>query len=387
MSTITYEEIVRNIQAQKKDLSELRSVMDRARRLPEQSAISLASTGMFRLLTPNTIGGPELSPLAFFETLELIALSNPSAAWCSMISSTNGLNAAYLPLHTSREIFGDPNVITGGVFAPKGKAIDKGNHYLVSGRWAWGSGSANCAWLGGGCTVWKDGDMVKSAQGGPEIRMMLFLAADAELIDSWHVMGLRGTGSGDFEVKDIRVPKTHSVSFLSDRPRETGALYKFPVFGLLALGISGVAVGNGRAAIDTLMAHATGKSLPNGKTFADKAFLQTALAEIEADWQASRSFLVQELSRAWDIAQTQDAIPVKARAALRLACTKATRTNAHLCQRIFELGGGDALFERHDFERYFRDGAAMTQHIMTGAGTYEMVGRVMLDRPINASMI
>jgi len=369
------------------DLIRLKAVMDLERRLPLADAGKISETGIFRLLTPKSIGGPELTPLEFFKTLEKIASANASVSWCAMIAATNGLSAAYLPEDQARLIFGGPNVITGGVFAPRGKAVDAGDHYRVSGRWAWGSGSANCSWLAGGCTVWKDGDMQVLPGGGPEIRMMIFPAEEAALIDTWKVMGLRGTGSGDFEVKDICVPKTHSVSLLSDKPREKGALYKFPLFGLLALGIAGVAAGNGYQAITDLRDRAVSKNLPGGKSQADKAYMQSALAEMEADWQSTRAFIIQEVRRLWEIAKVSDEIPVKDRAALRLACTKATRTNADICRRAYEICGGDALFEGNDIERRFRDAYAMTQHIMTGAGTYEMVGRVMLDRPINSSVI
>lgn len=382
-----HETISKAIEKVRQSLIPLGSVMDEARRLPKSEAERLAPAGMFRLLTPQSIGGPELRPLDFFKSLETIAMANASIAWCSMIASTNGISAAYFDERTAKKIFGDPNVITGGVFAPRGKAVDEGGHYRVSGRWAWGSGSANCSWLAGGCTVWKDGEMLKLPGGSPEIRMMFFPSQEATLFDTWKVMGLRGTGSGDFEVKNIEVPKVRSVSLISDKPREGGPLYKFPIFGLLALGITGVAVGNGRAAIDGLKQSALNKKFPNGKSLAEKPFLQSALAELEADWQTSRAFVVQEVVRLWDIAKSPGEIPVKDRSMLRLACTRATRLNADICRRVFELGGGDALYENNVIERRFRDAHAMTQHIMTGAGTYEMAGRVMLERPVNITMI
>jgi len=382
-----FSQIYGAIESAKTELETLRPVMDKQRRFPASNARELAPTGMFRLLTPGSIGGPEQSPLEFFKILELIARSNASAAWCAMIASTNAISAAYLSASEAQTIFGDPNVITGGVFAPRGKAIDKEEHYLVSGRWAWGSGSANGTWLAGGCTIWEDGEMQTLSSGGPDIRMMFFPAEKAELIDTWHVMGLRGTGSGDFQVKNIKVPKSQSVSLLTDKPREPGALYKFPVFGLLALGIAGVAMGNGRSALDRLKHQAGSKTLPNGKTLATKPYIQTAVAKLEADWQSARAYIIQQVERCWRIAETQDDIPVNDRAALRLACTRGTRICADICRRVYEIGGGDSLFEGNDIERFFRDSSAMIQHIMTGAGTYEMIGRVMLDQRVNVTMI
>ena len=384
---MTHEQIERSILELRPDMLDLRSIMDEVRRLPEGAARKFAQTGMFRLLTPRAYNGAELNALEFFETLSLIAQQNASVAWCAMIASTNGISAAYMAPEAASEIFSSTEVITGGVFAPRGKAVDMGDYYKVSGRWAWGSGSANCNWLAGGCTVWRDEALQKLPDGKPDIRMMFFPVEKAQLHDTWNVMGLRGTGSGDFEVTDVNVPKTHSVSLISESPIEEGTIYRFPIFGLLALGIAGVAVGNGRAAINEFQSRALTKQLPDGAVLARKAYIQTAVAELEADWQSTQAYIRYEVQRLWDMATECDEIPIEARAALRLACTKATRVNAEICRRVYELGGGDAMFADNHMERYFRDGYAMTQHIMTGQGSYEMIGRIMLDQPVNISMV
>ena len=75
---------------------------------------------------------------------------------------------------------------------------------------------------------------------------MLFPASEAEMIDTWNVAGLRGTGSHDFEVKDATVPAERSASLITDSPRCDGPLYAFPVFGLLALSIASVGLGIAR---------------------------------------------------------------------------------------------------------------------------------------------
>jgi alkylation response protein AidB-like acyl-CoA dehydrogenase len=230
------QSILKGIDGLKDELSKRAAEMEEARLLPADLAAKMAKTGVFRLLTPKSIGGPELSAHEFIECLERLALSNASAAWCAMIGSTTALNAAYFPKDIAKEIYGDPDVITGGVFAPMGKAVIDGDSYRVSGRWSWGSGSANCTWIAGGCTIWQDGDMLRLPSGALDTRMILFPASDVILHDTWHVMGLKGTGSGDFEVKDCLVPKERSVSLISDKPLEDGAAYKFPIFGLLSLG-------------------------------------------------------------------------------------------------------------------------------------------------------
>ncbi len=380
---IDVQKILAGIDALGDELMQRADEMEEARLLPADLAMKLARTGAFRLITPESLDGPELTPTEFVECLERIALSNAAAAWCAMIASTAALNAAFLPKDMAVEIYGDPEIITGGVFAPMGKAVIEGDDYRVSGRWSWGSGSANCTWIAGGCTIWQDGEMLRLPSGAPDTRMMMFPADDVVLHDTWHVMGLKGTGSGDFEVKDCLVPKQRSVSLVSDEPRETGALYKFPVFGLLSLGIAGVALGNGRAAIEAFQELSKTK-----KGLGDRSQIQSSLAEMEADLRAARAYLFSEAARVWEVAKTSGAeIPVKDRADLRLACTDAVRKCADICRKAYDLGGGSALFSSHDLQLRFRDSHAITQHIMIGPGTYEMVGKVLLDKPVNTSMI
>ncbi|MBK8197558.1 MAG: acyl-CoA dehydrogenase family protein [Acidobacteria bacterium] len=362
--------------------------MEEARRLPADLARKLAATGVFRMVTPRRFGGLELSPREIVETTERIAAANASAGWCAMIGATTALNAAYMEPHFAEEIYADPAIITGGVFAPMGRAVVDGDDYRVSGRWQWGSGSANCTWLCGSCTIWENGEMKRLASGAPDTRMMVFPASDAVLHDTWHVMGLKGTGSGDFEVKDIRVPRGRSVSLVTDTPREPGALYKFPAFGLLSLGVCAVALGNARGALDAFHALATvKKSQGSSKTLSERQTMQADYARCEAAWRAARAYLYAEIDRVWQVAQQTDEIPVPLRADLRLACTHMTRTGADICRTLYDLGGGAALFESNDLQRRFRDAHAITQHIVTAPSTLELAGRILFGLPTDGGMV
>ncbi|MDJ0920242.1 MAG: acyl-CoA dehydrogenase family protein [Henriciella sp.] len=359
-----------------------------ARRLPADIAKRFASAGFFRLVTPAAYGGLECSPRQIVDVVEAIAEANASAAWCVMIGATTAMNAAYLEPGHAAEIYADPDVITGGVFAPMGKAIDHGDHYLVSGRWQWGSGSANCTWLCGGSLIFENDELKTLPSGRPDARMMIFPASDAELIDTWHTMGLKGTGSGDIEVKALRVPKARSVSLVTDKPKVDGALYKFPAFGLLSLGVAATALGNAKGALRAFSELACAKK-PQGsrKTLSERTNVQAAFARLTADFRAARAYLHDEIEQTWDVAETEGDIPVERRAALRMACTHMVRTAAEICRETYDLGGGAALFNHNDLQRRFRDAHAMTQHIVTAPSTWELTGRLLFDLPTDASMV
>ncbi len=387
----SYDSMMAALDALAPELAERAAEMEEVRRLPADLAEKMARAGAFRMMTPKTYGGLELSAREFVEGVERIARANASAGWCSMIACTTSMNAAYMAPDMAAEIYASPMTITGGVFAPMGRAEVEGDGYRVTGRWQWGSGSANCSWLAGGCMVFEKGEMKRLPSGAPDQRMMVFPASDATLHDTWHVMGLKGTGSGDLSVDGIFVPKARSVSLVTDTPHETGPLYTFPPFGLLSLGVSAVAMGNARASLDAFKELAAGKkSQGSKKTLAERQTIQAAFAEAEAKWRAARAYMMAELDETWSVARDVkpgEGIPVERRAALRMACTHMTRTGADICRALYDLGGGAALFEASDLQRRFRDSHAMTQHIVTAPATWELTVRLLLDLPTEAGMV
>ena len=359
-----------------------------ARRMPADVARLIAEAGLFQLFVPKSLGGLELDPATALATIETIAEADASCGWCVMIAVTASLKAAYLDASVAREIYDDPLTITGGVFAPMGKAIPEGDAYRVSGRWSWMSGAANCQWLSGGAVIIDDGKPRLLPNGVPDSRMMIFRAADATLVDTWHVAGLSGTGSCDMVVENLRVPKTYTTSLISDKPRESGPLYRFPGFGLLALGIAAVMLGNARAALNDLVVLATAKT-PQGsrRTLAERTGAQATLAEAEAKWRAARALFYDATATAWNRTTSGDTPTLADRAALRLAATYATRTSAEVVRMAYDLGGGTALFLSSPLQRRFRDAHAGTQHMMIAPQTYELTGRVLMGLPTDASLL
>ena len=368
-------------------LAERAAGIEEARRLPADLAATMAGAGLFRLAIPQSLDGHELHPARMAEVLEAVAQGDASAAWCLMIGATTALVAAYLPRPHAEEVLGERDVVTGGVFAPMGKAIAENGHYRVSGRWSWASGSANCRWLVGGAIILDGGEMRKRPDGQPDHRMMIMPRAEVELIDTWHAAGLKGTGSGDMAVREVIVPADRSVSLITDTPREEGALYRFPAFGLLALGIAAVASGNARAALDAAAEALTGRKTPgSGRTQAERATAQATLAEAEGRLFAARAGLMAAIDAAWQEAET-GRISALGRARLRLQATFLTRTAADVTRAAYDLGGGGALYLASPLQRRFRDAHAMTQHIMVQPATYELAGRVRLGLPTDTSTL
>jgi indole-3-acetate monooxygenase len=361
---------------------------EQARKLSRPVVDALVEAGFFRLCVPRSVGGGEANVAALIAVCEELARGDAAVGWCIAVMSTAGMVAAYIPADEAHEIYGPSDSVVGGVFAPRGRAVAEGDCYRITGRWPFSSGVDHCDWLLGGCIVERDGKPELLEGGRPDVRLCLFPASEAEVIDTWSVSGLRATGSHDIGLADAIVPAKRSASVISQEPVAAGALYAFPVFGLLALTIAGVALGIGRAAIDDLIELAGGKTpTASTRTLAERATAQSQIAQAEAGLRAARSFLYSAVGDAWEAAVAGAAVSVEQRVALRLAATHATTASAAAVDAAYSLGGGTSIYETSPLQRRFRDVHAATQHMLVGPATWELTGRLLLGLPTDIAQL
>jgi alkylation response protein AidB-like acyl-CoA dehydrogenase len=359
--------------------------IERLRRLPLDLVDELARAGVFRLLVPRALGGHDVPSL--LAAIEEVSAADGSTGWCAMIGATSGLVAGYLEPAVARDLYGGAGAISGGAFAPRGSARLDGDFYVANGRWPFASGCEHCTVLMGGCVIVEGGKPKLDANGVAQSRMLLFLPSQATIHDTWDVAGLRGTGSHDIEIKELAVPASRSVSLTSDAPRATGALYRFPVFGLLALGIAAVAIGIARRSIEELQSLAVDKT-PTGsrRRLAERGAVQSDVARAMAEVESARAYLVDVVGAAEEEADA-GALSVSTRASLRLAATHATMSAAAAVDRMYDAGGGTSIYARSPLQRCFRDVHVATQHVMVAPPTLELAGRVLLGLDADVSQL
>jgi alkylation response protein AidB-like acyl-CoA dehydrogenase len=352
---------------------------ERERRLAPALSDALVDAGLYRLCVPASLGGGEAPPAVLIDAIATLAAGDAAAGWCLAVSSTSGMLAAYLPAEGAAEVYGDPRAVAGGVFAPSGRAVAGDGAFTVSGRWSFCSNVDACDWVMGGCVV-LDGETPRRLAGGrPDIRLAVLPAGEVEVLDTWHVSGLRGTGSHDVRVEGAAVPAARTASLLSDRPREPGPLYAFPPFGLLAIALAAVALGAARGALDDVVELA-GAKVPTLSTrrLVERATVQAAMARAEAGLRAARAGLDAAVAHAWAAAADGGAIPTAGRAGLRMAATHAVEAAAATVDAAWSMAGGSAIREESPLQRRFRDVHAATQHMMIAPTTWELTGRVLL---------
>lgn len=360
--------------------------------LPQDIADELAAAGLYRLLTPVEYGGHEISVELFVEIIERLAQTDASAAWCTFISCTSCVLAGYLDPAVSQQLYGKPSLKAAGVFAPRGKAVretrDGEPGFRVSGRWFWGSATKNADVIQGGCLVLdSDGKPELLASGRPRVQSILFDRSQVTHLNNWNSFGLLGSGSGEFEVNNVFVPEAHSACLMADRALDR-PLYRFPVFGLLGIGIGAVALGVGRHAMDTLIDLAVDKTpQSSSKTLAMRASTQQAVARAEARWRSARAFMMDAVRAGWNEAEKKGEIAVDTRRDIRLATTHAVHSAQEVVSSMFQLGGGNAIFAQSPLQRCLRDIHVITQHFMVSDSTYELTGRLLLGLDTDVTML
>lgn len=361
------------------------------RKLPQDIADGLARDGLYGLCHPESDGGSGTTPVEYAELVETLARGDAAPAWCAFIASTAAFGMAFADNASVRELLSRSGVKTAGVFAPMGRAVeaeqDGQKGYRVTGRWAWGSGSQNADWVSGGCFLADEaGQLIMSPKGGPIQIAPIFAADQISFVDTWHVTGLKGTGSTDFEVKDVFVPADRVTTGFG-RTRQDEAAFRFPAFGLLAIGIAAVALGAARGAMDDFYELAGAKK-PSGssKTLSEKALTHRDVAMSEADIRQGRAFFFEAIKAAWQAAQ-DGPVPLELRRDLRLATTSAVQSAKRAVDRVYELAGGTAVYSQSPIQRRFRDIHVATQHIMVGASTWETTGRLYLGQSADTAML
>jgi alkylation response protein AidB-like acyl-CoA dehydrogenase len=359
--------------------AELAEQSERERALPQELVGALREAGLFSLCLPQSLGGREAQPAEMVRALEALARGDGAAAWCAMVASTSSLLGAYLPQADAELIFAGGRNVTGGVFAPRGRAERRDGAYVVSGRWSFASGVQHCDWVLGGCVVHAGEEPELLESGAPDVRLMLMPADSVEVLDTWSVSGLRGTGSHDMTVVSQVVPAARGISLMSDAPRHPGALYAFPLFGLLSIGIAAVALGIARGAVEDFLALAGAKTPAGGRrTLAERSTVQAELARAEAALRAARGLVLEEAEQAWQAAQAEGPIPERHRVGLRMAATHATTVAAEVTTSMYHAAGGSSIYDSSPLQRRFRDVHVATQHVMVAPATWELTGRLLL---------
>jgi len=350
-----------------------RAFFDRERQLHELVYDALADAGLFRLWLPKSLGGPELSPLEFMVVVEAASALDGAVGW--LVGNGGGMSRAggYLPPEAVRNWFRDRRTFIVSATGAVGSATPVEGGMLVSGCFPFGSGAPHASHFMGLATIGGN-------QAPEQPRMCCYFDRKQVTIhDTWHVLGLRGTGSSDWEVNDAFVPDERVHPFIDYNPADQGLLYRMPAISMFAWTVAVVPLGIARGAIDSFVTLANGKGrLGTAGLMRDREVVQAVVGRVETLHGAARALLVEimtELMMATDVGGTR---LVTARVQLRAAAAHAAETALRIVDMLAMEAGAAAIFESGSLERRLRDVQAASRHIAMNPSIYTVAGRLGL---------
>jgi alkylation response protein AidB-like acyl-CoA dehydrogenase len=352
-------------------IKEQGGTIDEIRKLPPAIVDALKEGNFFRLLQPRSIGGMELKPSDFARVTEAVAAADGSCGWVVCQGNGCSMSAAYLDPAVAKQIFGPADGIL--AWGPPGgpfEATKVEGGYCISGNWRFASGSQNASWLGAHMKI----------AGTNETRTLLFPKSSAQMTDIWHTLGLRGTASNQYTVKDLFVPADHTMrrDQAIDR-REDGPLYRFSSGQLYSAGFGGVGLGIARGVIDAFLDLPANKvSRGAGRPLRENNVVQSQLAQAEAKWHSARAFLHNTLDEVYGHVVQYGEMTEHQAAMIRLASTWAINQSREAVTALFHAAGSAAVFEDQPFERRLRDIHTVNQQAQGRQLHYESVGQIML---------
>ena len=347
---------------------------DEARRPDPEVIAALANAGLMKLLVPQEYGGHEVHPAVLIEFTARIAQIDGSTAWVAMTCNEEAeLVSAYLPPSTCRQIWNDnPEVVFAGSGVPRGRAVQVPGGWRITGRWNFVSG----------CTAankWVLNNVVKGSS--PIELCFAVMDADPHFIeDTWHTVGLRGTGSHDVVLEDFFVDETwcgvvpNNSLPLPDLPfyRLQSALrFPFPK--------TGIACGLARRAIADFKLLAGDKQPLNSKRpLRERPDAASAVAKAEALVGAGQAWVHEQLDSIWKAAENGQPVDADLHARVRLACSWSVQNAIGAIQYLVDAAGSTANFEESGLMGLLDDARAVAGHFMVGSYQIDTAGRVLL---------
>jgi alkylation response protein AidB-like acyl-CoA dehydrogenase len=339
---------------------------DQEGRLAAEVVDALRRDRLFLMWTPKELGGFELDPVQSLDVLAIASYGDASAGWVLMAANLAiGTGGAYLGESAAAELFagGTYPVIAGQGTRP-GTATRVEGGFKLTGSWSFGSGLLHSTHTHSLAIIAETG----------EARIFVAPIEQASLkLDSWNVMGLRGTGSVDYTMDGVFVPEAYTHFAFATEPMRGGVIFRSGIMGFAEICHSGWAVGVGRRLLDELGAMIVGKAGRAGALSASDSF-QEKYAKLEASYRAARALVYETWTEVGRTMAAGSPLSVRQHTLIRLALGHITFALAEVANGVYLLSGTTGL-RRGAIERLVRDVHAGTQHVTSGPGMWQCAGR------------
>jgi 3-hydroxy-9,10-secoandrosta-1,3,5(10)-triene-9,17-dione monooxygenase len=334
--------------------------------VPPETVADMQKAGFFEVLKPKKYGGYEMDPQVFYDICMTLAEGCMSTAWIYGVIGVHNWQIALFDPRAAEDVWGkDKSVLIASTYMPKGQVKPVEGGFQFSGRWGFSSGIDHCQWVFLGGLIFDP-----AGKNPPEYRTFLLPRSDFEVVDTWHVMGLKGTGSKDIVVKGCFVPeyRTHKASdgFMGTNPGGstfTSQLYDLPFGQIFVRAVSSAAIGALAGSLNAFRDWGKAWTGNMGVKTAEQGPAQIAAAE--ASVAIDEMKLV--LNRNFEVLQTrirngQPLDNITERLHFRFQASQVVERCAHHAYKLLSACGGRGIFNDFPVVRHFLDIHAARAH-------------------------
>lgn len=336
---------------------------------PEKQMRLLVETGLFRIFQAKEFDGYEGSLRDFIEAVLQVGHYSPSAAWIAGVVGVHPWEFSLVNRQLQEEVWGeDPDTLIASPYAPFGRGRPVEDGVVFNGRWPYSTGTDHCDWIVlGGLLTDENGDVGAE----PQLRHFVLPRGDYEIVeDSWHVVGLQGTGSRDIIVRDAFIPEHRVIDpagmFDGTTAKGLGRTCRtyYASFGVVfSLAIASGTVGIAEGALQAFTDYTRDRISVLGLRVAKDPFQLAALGAAKADIASAREALLGAADSIHAILETHDCLTLDERLSVRANQVRAARRAVDAVDQLFNHAGAGSLNLEHPLQQFWRDLHAGMNHI------------------------
>jgi len=352
------------------------------RMLAPESVEAMRTAGLWRLLTPTTWGGSEAGLRVHVDSLFEVAAADSAAGWVQMVSNAHAWIVGNFPEECQRDVFGDgADIVIPGTLAAQGRATRRPQGWELTGQWQFASGVDHGDWLLIGAIA----DELPESD-SPGLHLVV-AKSDIEVDDTWHTLGLRGTGSKDLVADTAFVPAHRAMpsSPLFNGLSEHGESHsthfnRVSVLVCLSVQLAAAVIGIADGAVSIYVDHTLGRREVYTRSSKVKSVgSQMRIAEATAELKTARLLIQAAADRCDEVAVSGDWLDTETRAELKWNATYAVELSRRAIERIFGTSGAHAVYNDSQIQARYRDVNTACHHaIVDFDTTAEMRGRMLL---------
>ncbi len=383
--TVTPEILVQRARDLVPVLAERAAKAEADRCVPKETVADMQAAGLFDVLKPKMYGGYEMDPQVFYDVCTTLAEGCMSTAWIYGVIGVHNWQIALFDPRAAADVWGggDTSVLIASTYMPKGQVKRVEGGFQFSGRWGFSSGIDHCQWVFlGGLIFPEDG------KGAPEYRTFLLPRSDFEVIDTWHTMGLKGTGSKDIVVKGCFVPeyRTHKASdgFMGTNPGGetfTSTLYDLPFGQIFVRAVSSAAIGGLQGAVNSFVDWGKAWTGNMGSKTAEQGPAQLAVADAMLAVDEMKLVLRRNFDTLLTKIRNGQPLDLNERLHYRYQAAQVVERSAKHAYQLFSACGGRGIFSDFPLVRFFLDIHAARAHYANNPDIFgRNYGGVLLGR-------